>query len=105
MSLKDPDDEYNELFPENAGKIGKIFNKNKKLLIILLIGIILGCALQYFVVNDFVASSIKNTCRTCFNSNEILNKENDCLYSLIPGEKNASQQCGEKLGTKENAVI
>jgi hypothetical protein len=101
MSLKDPDDEYEDLVPTKKDFLGKNFKKNKTHLTILLIGIILGLLIQLFFINPLINDLQTNSCKECIYSKELLNQENECLYTLIT-DKNASEQCAAQNFNEKN---
>jgi hypothetical protein len=93
MSLADPNDDYSELVPEGADKVKNAFNKTKLYLIVLLVGILIGAYLQYSFINPLMGASQDSPCQDCIQIRTLLNKENTCLYSLLPDAKAASKQC------------
>jgi len=93
MSLADPNDEYNDLIPEGANKVKKAISKTKFYLVVLVIGIIIGAYLQYSLINPLLNSTQNNQCQDCIEIRTLLNKENTCLYNLLPDAKIASKQC------------
>ena len=101
MSLKDPDEDYEELVPEKKGFLGKALRKSKKYLIVLIIGIILGALLQVWLINPIMNSVQVDACKDCFNMKTLLNTEHECLYKLVPDPNKASEQCK----TTENKVL
>jgi len=104
MSLKDPDDEYEELVPERNNFLGKSVKKYKTYFILLIVGILLGILIQLFWINPLINNIQGNTCQDCTYSKELLNQENECLYSLLP-DKNASQECAaQKFIEKQNTI-
>ena len=96
MSLKDPDEDYNELVPEKKSFFNKIIGKSKKYLIILVAGIVLGAVIQYWLINPVLNSAQADVCKDCFNLKTVLNEEHECLYRLVPDPTKAAEQC--KLG-------
>ena len=105
MSLKDPNDEYDELVPEGSNFFSKLLNKNKKFLIILVVGILIGIFMQYLFINPLINQAQANTCKECTYSKELLNQENDCLYTLLPDAKNASALCGAQNYIQKQLTI
>ncbi len=93
MSLADPNDEYNDLIPEGAGKVKKALSKTKLYLLVLVIGILIGAYLQYSFINPLMGAAKDSPCQDCIEIRTLLNKENTCLYSLLPDAKAASKQC------------
>jgi len=104
MSLKDPNDEYDELIPEGNNFFKKILNKNKLLLMVLLGGIILGLIIQFSVIDPIIAQSLGTTNKDCTYTKDLLNQENDCLYSLLPDPRLASEKCASRA-FQENVTI
>jgi|GEM_PF-1146073 len=104
MSLKDPNDEYDELIPEGKNPLTKFLNKNKFLLIVLLVGIIIGVIIQYSLIDPIIAQNIGNTSKDCTYVKDLLNQENDCLYTLIPDPKLASEQCAAKAFEEKTLI-
>ena len=107
MSLKDPDEDYEELVNEKSILPKGMFKKSKMLIFILLVGIIIGIFLQYYVFNPIITEMSTASCASIKNTNQLLNAENDCLYYALGTEsKNASEKCAtrnliEKQNTKE----
>ncbi len=93
MSLADPNDEYSELVPEGGDKIKKALSKTKIYLIVLVVGVLIGAYLQYSLLNPLMGAAQDSPCQDCIEIRTLLNKENTCLYSLVPDAKTASQQC------------
>jgi len=104
MSLKDPTDEYDELVPEKNNFLGKSVKKYKNYFVLLAIGIALGALIQLFFINPIIGDIQGNTCKDCTYSKELLNQENDCLYSLLP-DKNASQECAAQKFIEKQKTI
>jgi len=94
MSLKDPDDEYDELVP-NKKRLFKLPNW-KKTALLLGAGILLGIIIQLILINPIIYSPQSSGCTECLFTKEMLNTENDCLYSLLENPKSASEQCATK---------
>ncbi len=105
MSLKDPDDDYDELVNEKSILPKGLFKKSKMLIFMILIGIIIGAFLQYYVLNPIISDLSSSDCISIKNTNQLLNTENDCLYYALGAEsKNASQKCATRnLIEKQNA--
>ena len=93
MSLKDPDDDYDELVPHGNDFLGKLAGKAKPKLIFLIIGIVLGLFIHYYLINPFIIADSQQISKDCLNSKLILNKENECLYTLVPEPKSAGEKC------------
>lgn len=92
MSLKNPDEEYDDLIQDKP----KLFNFNTKkmqpFIIILIIGIMIGA----FITNQYIDPFLENTkensnCSSYIQTNEILNKENTCLYELLDNSKDINK--------------
>ena len=89
MSLNDldkEDDEYDEILSKKKkgkGRAGKAIGKTKKILIILIIGMIIGMFLGHYYIEPLIAEAEGSTCKDCVASKELLTQENDCLYSII----------------------
>jgi hypothetical protein len=94
MSLKDPDDDYDDLVSDRK-KLFKI-PKVEKYAVVLVIGVIIGILLQLYAINPLLADFNGSTCKDCFFVKEMLNTENDCLYSLLDNPKEASERCAER---------
>lgn len=107
MSLKDPDEDYEELVNEKSILPKGLLKKSKMLIFILLIGIIIGAFLQYYVLNPIISDLSSSDCASIKSTNQLLNAENDCLYYNLGAEaKNASENCAirnliEKQNTKD----
>jgi regulatory protein YycI of two-component signal transduction system YycFG len=78
-----------------------LFNFNTKKLqpfvIILIVGILVGI----FITTQFINPLLNNTnnnsnCSTHIKTNEILNKENTCLYELLDNSKDISKCVANK---------
>lgn len=93
MSLSDPSDEYNELVSESSGRLKKVLKKARFYVVILIIGVILGAFLQYAYFNPIVYHLSTSPCSDCIRSKELLNKENTCLYGLLPNPQIVSSEC------------
>jgi hypothetical protein len=104
MSLRDPDDEYDELVPSSKNPLKKLFNGSKKVFALVLIGLIIGVALTILVINPLLNQAQADVCKDCFYAKELLNKENDCLYSLVPNPKTVSEECGAQKVTQTNTM-
>ena len=89
MSLNDldkEDDKYDEILSKKKkgkGRVGRVIGKTKKILLILIIGIIIGVVLGHYYIEPLLAEAGGSTCKACVASKEILTQENDCLYSII----------------------
>jgi len=89
MSLNDidkEDEEYDEILPKSKrgkGRTSKAVSKTKKILLILIIGILIGMFLGHYYIEPLLAEAQGSTCKTCSASKELLTKENDCLYSIV----------------------
>ncbi len=94
MSLKDPDDDYDELVPQGNDFFGKLIGKAKPKVIFLIIGLILGLLIHYYLINPFIIADAQEVSKNCLNSKLILNKENECLYTLVSEPKLAGEKCG-----------
>jgi len=94
MSLSDPDEDYTELAGGKKGRVSQAASGMKKYAIVLVIGIIIGLFLQFYFISPIIASAEASTCKDCSLSKLLLNKENECLYKLLPDAKTASEQCG-----------
>ena len=107
MSLKDPNDDYDELVDEKGILPKGLFKKSRMYLFILLVGIVIGAFIQYYTINPVVADLSSSDCTSIKNTNHLLNTENDCLYYVLgPLAKTASEQCAtrnliEKESTKD----
>jgi flagellar motor component MotA len=97
MSLKDPDEEYEELVNEKSIIPKGLFKKSKMLIFLLLIGIVIGIFLQYYMLNPIVTDLSTASCASIKSTNQLLNAENDCLYYALGTEsKNASEKCATR---------
>jgi cytochrome c biogenesis protein ResB len=89
MSLKNPDDEYDELITPKKGVFQKFknpFKKMKFLLVLLIVGIIIGILLGHYYIEPLLTNE-SNVCKNCVETNQLLSKENECLYTLIPNSQ------------------
>ena len=104
MSLKDPNDDYDELVNEKSIIPKGLFKKSKMLLIMLILGIIIGLFLQYYILNPIISDINNASCSSIKNTNQLLNAENDCLYYVLGSEsKTASEKCATRnLIEKQN---
>lgn len=105
MSLKEPNDEYDELVPEGNNFFSKKINKYKLHLILLIIGIILGTMLQFFYINPLVSQFQTGTAQDCLNSKQLLNKQIECLSILVPDPRIASEQCAIQAFIDQSKII
>jgi len=96
MSLKDPDDDLDELVPQKNNFLSKTFNKYKIYLLLLVIGLVLGAIIQFTYINPILNQSTEGACLDCINTKQLLNNENDCLYTLLPDPKTASEKCAAR---------
>lgn len=92
MSLKNPEEDYDDLLPNKP----KLFNFNTKKLqpfiIILIIGIIIGAFFTHYYLQPFFEKTQNNSnCSSYIQTNEALNKENFCLYQLLENSKDINQ--------------
>jgi hypothetical protein len=94
MSLKDPNDDYDEILPSGNNFVGKMAGKAKGKAIILIIGIIIGLIIHYYLINPFIIADSQQISKDCLNSKLLLNKENECLYTLVSEPKLAGEKCG-----------
>ncbi|HPM85576.1 MAG: hypothetical protein PHY04_02300 [Candidatus ainarchaeum sp.] len=103
MSLKDPDDEYDEIIKEKHIIPKNIIKKNKLILFTLIIGLIIGSFLQYSLINPLMIDMSSNDCTTIKNTNKMLNEENDCLYYILDSQaKTASEKCATRNWIQNN---
>jgi len=94
MSLKDPEDEYDDLVPDKKkGKVGKAASKAKTFAIILIIGIVLGAIASHMYIEPLLNDMASSSCKSCLESKDLLSKENDCLYQQVPDAKAAAENC------------
>ncbi len=105
MSLKDPNDDYDELVDEKGILPKGLFKKSRMYLFILLIGLVLGAFVQYYAINPIVADLSSSECISIKNTNHLLNTENDCLYYVLGVDaKTASETCAiRNLIEKKNS--
>lgn len=97
MSLKDPNDDYDELVDEKSILPKGLLKKSRMYLFILLIGVIIGLFLQYYLINPVVADLSSSDCASIKTTNQMLNQENDCLYYILGTEaKTASEKCASR---------
>ncbi len=105
MSLKDPSDDYDELIPEGNNPAVKFLNKNKLVMIALLAGIIIGLIIQYSVIDPMISQTLGTTNKDCIYAKDLLNQENDCLYTLVQDPKLASEKCATQAYIEKKAVV
>jgi hypothetical protein len=105
MSLRDPDEEYSELVPEGAGKVKKFLKKARFYVVILIIGIIIGAYLQYAYFNPLVYQLSTSPCSDCMATKDLLNKENTCLYDLLPNPALASSECRQTQAVVDTTPV
>ena len=96
MSLKDPEDEYDDVISEKKSRFRGKGKKSKGLLLILLVGVILGAALMHYGIEPIIAEAQFSLCKDCLSSKELRDQENDCLYSLVPDAQTAINSCTPK---------
>jgi hypothetical protein len=95
MSLKNPDDEYDELVPEGNNFLDKLVKKYKIHLILFIVGIVLGMFVQFYYIAPLLNGFQTAPSADCATSKLALIQENDCLLSLLP-DKNASKECAAR---------
>jgi len=94
MSLKDPDDDLDELVPQKRkGKMGKVAHNSKIFLFVLIVGLILGGFATHYFVEPLLIEAESSTCKDCLATKELLGRENDCLYTLVSDAKTAIASC------------
>ncbi len=101
MSLKNPDEDYDELITPKKGLFSKFknpFKKTKFFLIVLIIGIVIGIFLGQYYISPLLTQE-SNVCKNCVETNQLLSKENECLYTLLPNSQVEINKC---LATDEN---
>jgi len=97
MSLKDPDEDYDELINQKSILPKGLFKKSKMLLFMLIIGIVIGAFLQYYLLNPILFDLSTTGCVPIKNTNQLLNAENDGLYYALGTEaKTASEKCASR---------
>ncbi len=96
MSLKDPDEDYEDLVPEKKRK-GKSHGKMSKIklfFIILVIGFILGVIVGHYYLEPIINSVEPLTNNNdCLTANQLLSQENSCLYEQIAQPQQAAEKC------------
>lgn len=92
MSLNDQNEEYEDLLPKQSNFF-KIDKKKIQLpLILLIVGLIIGILLTHYYIEPFFNNtSSQNSCNKYIQTNEVLNKENECLYQLLENSKDIEQ--------------
>ncbi len=78
---------------KKKGPRTRVFNKLKKTLIILLIGMIIGIVFGHFLIEPLIQESSNNNLRDCLKINEILNAENYCLYEAHENPQEIIDNC------------
>jgi magnesium-transporting ATPase (P-type) len=93
MSLLNTD-EFEDIHPRKKnGKLNSIFSKAKLVLIILLIGIILGIIIGQFYLGPMLNLNENTSLKSCLNTNELLSKENYCLYAEVENPQKIIENC------------
>jgi len=83
-------DEEEDL-PKRKKKRGKLFSTPRIMLIVLIIGIVLGAALQYYAIDPILEPARIEQLKLCKTQNELLNQENEnCLAQLYDLNSGAS---------------
>lgn len=85
MSFKNNNEDYDELVTPKKGVFSKFKNplkKTKFFIIILLIGVIIGILLGQYYIQPLLSQE-SNVCKNCLETNQLLSKENECLYTLL----------------------
>ncbi|MFA6268220.1 MAG: hypothetical protein WCW13_00755 [archaeon] len=95
MSLKSPDDEYDELVPEGNNFLDKLVKKYKFHFVLLIVGILLGIFIQFYFIAPFLVGIQTASSSDCITIKAGLLKENDCLRTLLPNVK-ASEECAAR---------
>ena len=105
MSLKDPDEEMSDLIPEKKkGRMGKAAAKSKILVFALIVGFILGGFAAHYFVEPMLKDAQTSVCKDCLATKELLGKENDCLYNLVPDAKAAVASCANQAFVPESST-
>ena len=105
MSLKEPDDEFDELVPNKNTFFSKTFGKYKLFAVVFAIGLLLGLLLQMFYISPLLGELKSGSCTDCINAKLLLNSENECLYQLLPDAREASEKCAAQNFIENQAVI
>jgi hypothetical protein len=93
MSLLNTD-EFEDIQPrKKSGKIKSIFSKTKFILIILLVGIVLGIIIGQFYLDPILNLNENTLLKSCLNTNELLSKENYCLYTEVENPQKLIENC------------
>jgi len=97
MSLKDPDEDYEELAEgtqkKRKNKMGKAAKKLRLFAIILIIGMIIGG----FIGMEYIAPILngEGNTQSCEKTKELLSKENGCLYKALDNPQEIIKQCND----------
>lgn len=92
----DPDREYDDVFDQKGGskrRSGGGSASMKSTIGFIAIGIIIGVALSFVVAANFLPDNQPTALTACKNTNELLSKENGCLYTLVASPRTAAEQC------------
>lgn len=93
MSLDGRDEALDDLVNERPGLFKGFSKKTKLFAIILIIGIIIGAILTHYYIEPIISQEKTNPADICFQSKELLTKENDCLYTLLDNAREDVKQC------------
>ncbi len=93
MGLDGRDEALDDLVDERPSLFKGLSKKTKLFAIILIVGILLGALLTHYYLEPIISQEKNNPSDLCFQSKELLTKENDCLYSLLDNAKEEVKQC------------
>ncbi len=99
MSLLGPEDEFAGL-AQNQGK--RFLPKLNYYFLFLIIGLLAGILIQFYFISPLLQPSAPKDAPDCLEIKALLNKENQCLYSLVPDATKASEECNQKKSLLNN---
>ncbi len=98
MSLANPNEELDDLITPKKSKLGNLtkkFSKIRMFAIILIIGVIIGILIGHYYIEPLITQE-SAVCKNCILTNQLLTKENQCLYSILPNSQEAILNCVDK---------
>jgi hypothetical protein len=104
MGLDGRDDISDDLVSEGSGFLSKLTNKIRIPLFALIIGLILGALLMHYYGEPLLNNQLVNPSDSLIKTNELLGKENDCLYSLLDNARTDVKKCSQTF-VDSNALI
>jgi len=95
MSLKNPDEDVTDFIEDKKSNFDDIFKKIKIPLIILVVGILIGGLITHEYIEPLIKGNQNTQSTSCLRTNELLSKENSCLYSLLSDPNKDTSICSQ----------